>query len=67
MQQIVANPDPQAKYNFHLLKGEYHRERKEYQKAIQCYNQADKLLDPKLDFLKGVSQQYCRDLMKQKK
>ena len=67
IQQIGASPDPHAKYNFQVLTGEYHRERKEYQKAIQSYDQADKLLDPEMDFLKGINQKYCRDLMKQKK
>jgi len=67
IQQIGVKTDRPAQYNFNLLTGEYHRERKEYQKAIQCYDRADKLLDPQMDFLKGINQQYCRDLMKQKK
>jgi len=67
IQQVGANSDRQAQYNFHLLTGEYYRQRKEYQKAIQSYDQADKLLDAQMDFLKGINQQYCRELMKQKK
>ena len=67
IQQVGANSDRQAQYNFYLLTGEYYRQRKEYQKAIQSYDQADKLLDPEMDFLKGINQQYCRELMKQKK
>lgn len=66
IQQIGIHTDPQSKYNFHLLSGEYHQQRKEYQKAIQCYDQADKLLDPQMDFMRGVNQKYCRDLMKKK-
>ena len=67
LKQIEASSHPHAQYDFHMLTGEYHRERKEYQKAIQSYDQADKLLDPEMDFLKGTNQQYCRELMKQGK
>jgi tetratricopeptide (TPR) repeat protein len=67
IQQIGASLHPYAKYNFYILSGEYHRQRKEYQKAIQSYDQADKLLNTEMDFLRGINQKYCRDLMKQNK
>ena len=67
IQQIGVDSGPQAQNYFHLLKGEYHRQRLEYKEAIHHYDEADKLLETDMDFLKGVNQKYCRDLMKQKK
>ncbi len=50
--------------SYHFLLGNIAMNRKDYKRAIQCFDKADELRPPEQSTIKGTWQQYCRDQMK---
>lgn len=66
--QLEKSTEPGAKYNSLMIRALSAEFQGDCKKAIHFYDQADMLAeDPDKDPLKGLGQQRCRELMRQKK